>query len=79
MDKTVLIPDGYSCRIGNVVPHFYLRIYPQKAWMQADGAGLQETILEEKNKECQGLLDFGILLCTQIWCPQEDSNPRPRT
>ena len=30
--------------------------------MQADGAGLWESIPEGKNKECQGLLDLGILL-----------------
>ena len=30
--------------------------------MQADGAGLWETIPEGKNKERQGLLDLGILL-----------------
>ena len=62
--------------IGNVVSHIYLRIYPQNVWMQADEAGLQETVLEGKNKECQGLLDFGILLCTSIWRPQPDSNRR---
>ncbi len=61
--------------IGNVVPHFYLRIYPQNVWMQADEAGLRETVLEGKNKECQGFLDFGILRCTQIWRPQGDLNP----
>lgn len=61
--------------IGTVVPHFYLRIYPQIVWMQADGAGLQETVLEGKNEECQGVLDLGILLCTSIWRPQGDLNP----
>ena len=30
--------------------------------MQADGAGLWESIPEGKNTECQGLLDLGILL-----------------
>ena len=43
--------------------------------MQADEAGLRETISEGKNKECQGLLNLGILLCTQIWRPQGDLNP----
>lgn len=62
--------------IGNVVSHFYLRIYPQNVWMQADRAGLRETVLERKNKECQCLLDLGILLCTQSWRPQGDSNRR---
>ena len=32
--------------------------------MQADEAGLWETIPEGKTKECQRLLDLGILLCT---------------
>lgn len=39
--------------------------------MQADEDGLRETIPEVKNKECQGFLNLGILLCTQIWRPKE--------
>lgn len=42
--------------------------------MQADEAGLRETIPERKNKERQDVMHLGVLHCTQIWRPQADLN-----
>lgn len=68
-----VIPVG----IENVVPHFYLHLYPQNTWMQTCFPGLLGTLLEQENQECQSLLDFGILDCSKIWCARQESNLRP--
>lgn len=43
---------------------FYVRIYPYHVEVQANEAELWQTVWKRKNKECQGLLNLGILLCT---------------
>lgn len=56
--------------IGNVVSHLYLRIYPQNVWMQADRAGLRETVLERKNKNANVFWTLAFFFVPKVGVPR---------
>ncbi|WP_165176916.1 hypothetical protein [Desulfovibrio sp. ZJ369] len=68
--KRVVFRPVIHVGIGNTVPHFYLRIYPQNVWMQADGLDFGKHNWREKMKNAKALQTLAFFFVPKFGVPK---------